>query len=79
LDTTGGPSVGLSIRRLDVAVYIAELRSRYSGNDGGDNDGSDEPATESDGPSDTGIETLTSQYMEDMAICACSESLFNQL
>jgi hypothetical protein len=63
----------------DVARYIAEFRSRYSDNDGGDNDGSDEPATESGGPSDTGIETLTSKYMEEMTMCACSESLLNQL
>jgi hypothetical protein len=42
---------------------VVEFRSRYSGNDGGGNVGSDEPVTESDGGSDTGIETLTSEYI----------------
>jgi hypothetical protein len=67
------------VEDIDVVRYIAELRSRYSNNDGGDNDGSDEPATESGGPSDTGIETLTSKYMEEVTMRAFSESLLNQL
>jgi hypothetical protein len=75
----GRTSAHYLVEDLDVAGYIAEVCSHYSGNDGGDNDGSDEPATESDGPSDTGIETLTSKYMEEMTMRACSESLLNQL